>query len=144
MILRAKWLVNKLHVPSNSVVQLSFSYEIWFLFYFVYLQNTFSKLLSPRPGGQYNIQCQHGTFNPEMEHNILPKDTSLYATILRSPVSHFKSAFNFFGAVNRMRKVLFYEIFVKLSNLFCPYFKTLISSIIGVPWPLGQLISHVF
>ncbi|XP_063684643.1 galactosylceramide sulfotransferase-like isoform X2 [Bolinopsis microptera] len=61
-------------------------------------------LLPPRPGTVYNIQCQHGTFQPDAEHTIMPKETSFYSTIVRSPVSQFKSAFSFFGGERKMRK----------------------------------------
>ena len=65
-----------------------------------------SNLLQPRPGGTWNIQCQHGTFVPEVEHRIFDKDVTLFTTILRSPVDHFVSAFRFFGLEKRVRKVI--------------------------------------
>ncbi|XP_063683618.1 galactosylceramide sulfotransferase-like isoform X2 [Bolinopsis microptera] len=68
------------------------------------LKNLDGHLLPPRPGSVYNMQCQHGTFQPDAEHTIMPKETSLYSTIVRSPVSQFKSAFSFFGAEGKMQK----------------------------------------
>ena len=62
------------------------------------------KVLPPRPGKEWNIQCQHGSFYPEKEHKLMPKATTLYTVIIRSTVSHFKSAFNFFGADKRMKE----------------------------------------
>ncbi|XP_063689082.1 galactosylceramide sulfotransferase-like [Bolinopsis microptera] len=60
-------------------------------------------LLPPRPGSVYNMQCVHGIFQPDAEHTIMPKETSLYSTIVRSPVSQFKSAFSFFRNEDKMR-----------------------------------------
>ena len=65
-------------------------------------------LVPPRPGSEYNIQCQHLSqigFIPSEEHRIMPKETSLYTTIIRSPVSQFVSAFRFFGVEDDMRQV---------------------------------------
>ena len=59
--------------------------------------------LPPRPGSSYNIQCQHVTFDPKVEHEIMPRNKSLYVTVARSTVSHFRSGFTFFGAETRTR-----------------------------------------
>ena len=61
-------------------------------------------LLPPRPGSGYNIQCYHVRFRPKLEHLILPRHTSLYVSIVRSTVSHFKSGFTFYGAEKRLQK----------------------------------------
>ncbi|XP_063688821.1 galactosylceramide sulfotransferase-like [Bolinopsis microptera] len=63
----------------------------------------YRSLLPPRPGSVYNMQCRHIIFQPDAEHTIMPKETSLYSTIVRSPVSQFKSAFSFFRNEFKMR-----------------------------------------
>ena len=68
----------------------------------------FRLFIPPRPGTVYNIQCQHLVkpgYLPKVEHQLMPKETALYSTIVRSTVTQFKSAFSFFGGEAKMRKV---------------------------------------
>ena len=62
-------------------------------------------LLKPRPGQQWEMQVTHGIFNADGEHQVLPKATTFYTTILRSPDTQFPSAFYYFGEEKRQRLV---------------------------------------
>lgn len=61
-------------------------------------------LLPPRPGQTWNIQSQHCRFNRDFQHLVLPKETTFYTSVTRSPISHFKSTFSFFGHEERLRE----------------------------------------
>ena len=61
-------------------------------------------LVEPRPNSTWNLQVQHTIFDPDFQHKILPKNTTFYTTILRSPIRRFQSAFAYFGVENRKRK----------------------------------------
>ena len=63
------------------------------------------KLLPPRSGEKWNIQVQHCRFYQKFQHLVLPKESTVYTTVTRSPISHFKSTFLFFGHEARLRKV---------------------------------------
>ena len=62
------------------------------------------KLLPPRSGEKWNIQVQHCPFNQEFHHLVLPKESTVYTTVTRSPISHFKSRFFYFRYEARLRK----------------------------------------
>ena len=49
----------------------------------------------PRNGIQPNFLCSHTRYNKKTMHNLFPKDTSMYVTILRDPVDQFESVFNY-------------------------------------------------
>ena len=61
-------------------------------------------LIPPRHGQNYNMQIQHAVFNPDFEHNVLPKNRTFYTTVVRSPIGNFKSSFVFFGHEEELRK----------------------------------------
>ena len=63
----------------------------------------FRQLLPPRVGQSWDMQVKHCKFNAEFQHQVLPKNVTFYTTVIRSPVSHFKSAFVFFGHFDRLR-----------------------------------------
>ena len=69
----------------------------WLFILFVKRLSPIRTLLPPRNGGHYNVQCAHTVFSPAREHKLLPKDTTLYTTVIRSPVKRFVSAFGYFG-----------------------------------------------
>ena len=60
-------------------------------------------LLQPRPGGTWDFQVTHGTFNAEGEHEVLPKSQTFYTTIIRSPETQLASAFYYFGDEKNQR-----------------------------------------
>ena len=56
---------------------------------------------------EYNLQIQHiarGYESETREHVLLPKERSLYTTIVRHPATRFVSAFIYFGHYERMKK----------------------------------------
>ncbi|KAJ7389024.1 hypothetical protein OS493_034158 [Desmophyllum pertusum] len=52
---------------------------------------------SPRNGNQPNFLCSHTRYNEKPMNYLFPKDTTIYLTILRDPVSQFESVFNYVG-----------------------------------------------
>ncbi|KAJ7353780.1 hypothetical protein OS493_032365 [Desmophyllum pertusum] len=50
-----------------------------------------------RNGNQPNFLCSHTRYNEKPMNYLFPKNTSIYLTILRDPVSQFESVFNYVG-----------------------------------------------
>lgn len=54
------------------------------------------KLIPPPPGGHYDIVWNHGIYNSQFYHSILPPDT-VFVAILRQPFEQFQSASEYYG-----------------------------------------------
>ncbi|KAF6733169.1 Galactosylceramide sulfotransferase [Oryzias melastigma] len=54
-----------------------------------------SQVMNYRPGGCYNIVCNHMRFNQQEVAKLLPAD-AVYITILRDPVDLFESSFHYY------------------------------------------------
>jgi len=66
------------------------------------------KLVPPRRNSGYNFQVQHYLlgFDVKREHQLLPKSTTLYTSIVRHPTTRFVSAFEYFGKYEELKKSL--------------------------------------
>ena len=60
---------------------------------------------------EYNLQVQHylDGYDSDRDHVILPKERSLYTTVVRHPATRFVSAFIYFGHLNSMKAVIFFS-----------------------------------
>ena len=54
------------------------------------------KLIPPPLGEHYDILWNHGIYDSQFYHSILPADT-VYVSILRQPLQQFQSAFEYYG-----------------------------------------------
>ena len=98
-------------------------------------EHKLGELLKPRPGESWNIQVQHCVFNPDFEHLVLPKNRSFYTTVLRSPVSQFKSSFTYYGAEAKLRKrygknYTFDDLVNKHIDIKCPKYSSIKSDLL--------------
>ena len=65
------------------------------------------KLVPPRRNSVYNFQIQHylAGFDTKREHQLLPKATTFYTSIIRHPATRFVSAFEYFDKYKHLKKV---------------------------------------
>ena len=56
------------------------------------------RLIPPPLGEHYDILWNHGIYDSQFYHSILPADT-VYVSILRQPLQQFQSAFEYYGHI---------------------------------------------